>query len=542
MVEVSVLIAGGGPVGLTLAMDLGWRGVPCLLLEERIAAEPPNPKCNTTNARSMEHFRRLGCADRIRSAGLPTDHPTHVVYVTRFNGHLLGRLNLPPSSMRRHDCGVLDEGWPTPEPQHRISQIYLEPILYERARSFPGVEIRRGWRVESFQQLDGCVEVEAVETSSGRKETFRARYFVGCDGGRSIVRRALGIELRGTDVIGRNVSVYFRSPDLIRHDRNGPAWMYWVVNQDQYACVVALDGKTLWLCHLTVPPRKDFDDINVDTGLAAALGVDIQRQILGVERWTSRRLVADHYRKGNVFLAGDAAHIWIPLGGFGMNAGIGDATHLAWVLSAVFHGWAGTHLLDAYEAERRPIGDMVSNAAVGIMQNRGPAMAIVDGLEEEGAEGERIRHDAGVRIVAADSAQFNSVGVQLAYYYDNSPINWNDGSPSPTFALDRYEPTSRPGSRAPHLWLPDGSSLYDRLGPDFTLLRIGPDPIDAQPIEAAAKMRAVPLAVFDLPGEAALTLYQGYRLVLVRPDQHVAWRGNVLPANPLDLIDRIRGA
>jgi 2-polyprenyl-6-methoxyphenol hydroxylase-like FAD-dependent oxidoreductase len=136
MRDVPVIIAGGGPVGLTLAMDLGWRGVPSLLFEERIAAEPPNPKCNTTNARSMEHFRRLGCADHLRAAGLPADHPTNVVYVTRLNGYLLGRLNLPASSMRRQDAGALDEGWPTPEPQHRISQIFVEPILYNHARTF----------------------------------------------------------------------------------------------------------------------------------------------------------------------------------------------------------------------------------------------------------------------------------------------------------------------------------------------------------------------------------------------------------------------
>jgi 2-polyprenyl-6-methoxyphenol hydroxylase-like FAD-dependent oxidoreductase len=278
MSEFPVIIAGGGPVGLTLAMDLGWRGVLSLLLEERVPATPPNPKCNTTNARSMEHFRRLGCADQIRAAGLPGDHPTHVVYLTRFNGHALGRLNLPPSAMRRQDRGALDEGWPTPEPQHRISQIYLEPILYEHAQTFPGVEIRRGWRFESFAQRDGYVEVQAVETATGRRETHRARYLVGCDGGRSAVRRQLGIELRGIDIIARTVSVYFRSKELIRHDRNGPAWMYWIVNRDQVGNVIALDGKELWLCHLMVPPDKNFDDIDIDRAVPQALGVDVPRE------------------------------------------------------------------------------------------------------------------------------------------------------------------------------------------------------------------------------------------------------------------------
>ncbi len=202
MADVPVIIAGGGPVGLTLAMDLGWRGVPSLLFEERIAAEPPNPKCNTTNARSMEHFRRLGCADRLRAAGLPADHPTNVVYVTRINGHLLGSLNLPASSMRRQDAGALDEGWPTPELQHRISQILVEPILHDHARTFGGVDIRRGWRVEGFSQHSGEVTVEAVEIARGRRKSYRSCYLVGCDGGRSTIRRQLGIELNGIDVIG----------------------------------------------------------------------------------------------------------------------------------------------------------------------------------------------------------------------------------------------------------------------------------------------------------------------------------------------------
>ncbi len=542
MAEVPVIIAGGGPVGLTLAMDLGWRGVPSLLCAERIAGEPPNPKCNTTNARSMEHFRRLGCAEQLRAAGLPGDHPTHVLYVTRFNGHLLGRLNLPASSMRRRDHGALDEGWPTPEPQHRISQIFVEPILYHHAKSFPGVEIRRGWRVENFSQRDGEVSVEAVELASGRRETHRARYLVACDGGRSTIRRQLGIELSGIDVIGRTVSVYLRAPKLIEHDRNGPAWMYWIVNRDQNGNVVALDGKELWLLHLMVPPHQDFDDINLEVAIPAALGVKLPMEILGVERWTSRRLVADRYRERNVFLAGDAAHIWIPLGGFGMNAGIGDATHLAWLLAAEHHGWAGAHLLDGYEAERRPIGDLVSGAAVQIMKNRGPAMEVRDGLEDDTAIGAAMRRAMGERIVAADASQFNSIGVQLGYYYDRSPICVDDGTAPPAFSLDKYLPTSRSGSRAPHLWLRDGTSLYDLFGRDFTLLRLGDTPPDSRALEEAAGNRGVPLKVLDIAEPEVHATYEDFPLVLIRPDQHIAWRGRDIPADALAVIDRIRGA
>ncbi len=490
----------------------------------------------------MEHFRRLGCADRIRAAGLPGDHPTDVLYLTRFNGYCLGRLNLPPLSMRRQDAGALDEGWPTPEPQHRISQIFLEPILYEHAKTFPGVEVRRGWRAERFTQHDGRVDVEAVEVSSGRRETHQARFLVAGDGGRSTIRRQLGIELRGIDVIGRVLSIYFRSSEMLRHDRNGPAWMYWILNKDQSGNVIALNGKDLWLCHMALRAGADWDDIKVEEALAAMLGVHVSREILGIERWTSRRLVADHYRDRSVFLAGDAAHIWIPLGGFGMNAGIGDATHLAWLLAAVYHGWAGGNLLHAYEVERRPIGDLVSNSAVQIMRNRGPAMQVPEELEDASARGEAIRKEVGERIVAADASQFNSVGVQLGYYYDNSPINWNDGSPLPEFALDKYVPTSRPGSRAPHVWMDGGASLYDRLGPDFTLLKLGNHPSDTSTVEDAAARRHVPLKIVTIPEPPVLTAYDGFPLILVRPDQHIAWRGHSVPADSLALIDRIRGA
>ncbi len=294
--------------------------------------------------------------------------------------------------------------------------------------------------------------------------------------------------------------------------------MFWIVNKDQFGTLVALDGKELWLLHLAVPAAKDFDDIDLKVAIPAALGVEIPMEILGIERWTSRRLVADRYRDRNVFLAGDAAHIWIPLGGFGMNAGIGDATHLAWLLSAEYHGWAGPRLLDAYQAERRPTGDLVSGAAIQIMKNRGPAMHVEDGLEDDTQAGESRRRAMGERIVAAAASQFNSVGVQLGYYYNNSPINVDDVSPEPAFSLDKFVPTSRPGSRAPHAWLRDGTSLYDVLGPDFTLLHLGTASCDSHPLKDAAKSRKVPIKVLELPEPEVLKAYENFSLVLIWPE------------------------
>ncbi len=542
-IDAPVLIAGGGPVGLTLALDLGWRGIPSLLLEQRLEDAPANPRCNTTNARSMEHFRRLGCADAIRAAGLPPDHPTDVVYVTRFAGHELARLVLPASSVRRGARGVLDEGWPTPEPQHRISQVYLEPIIAAHARTFPGVELRSGWRVESLEPEDERVIVRATDLRSGRATRLAARWLVACDGGRSDVRRRLDIPFVGDDQVGARVkSVYLRSRDLAKHDRNGPAWMYWVINREQPATIVALDGRELWICHLAVPPGSDFEELDVTRGVHAAVGAPIEFEVLGIEPWTPRRLVAERYRDGRVFLAGDAAHIWLPLGGFGMNAGIGDATWLAWALAAVERGWGGGRLLDAYQTERRPIGELISNAAIGIRDRRGPSMQIPPEIEADTEQGASLRRLAGPRIAAADGPQFNSVGVQLGYYYADSPLLWPDGTPPPEFAIERYTPDARPGSRAPHLWLEDGRALYDALGRDFTLLRLGAErpPPDARALREAFARRRVPLAELDVPTPEARSLY-GAPLALVRPDQHVAWRAAALPADPLALVDRVRG-
>ena len=324
MTDVGLLIAGGGPVGTTLAMDLAWRGTPSMVIEQR-RHQPPNPRCNTTNARSMEFFRRLGVADEIRAAGLPGDHPTDVVYLTRWQGHELTRYQLPPSSLAKatSPSDAVDDGWPTPEPQHRICQIYLEPILRRRARTMAGLTFREGWRFVSYRH-DGddvvaTIEAtdEAVDAPAGAQEEVRARYLIGAEGARSIVRSTMGASFQGRPQVARTLSTFIRCPRLAELNEQWRGWMFRIVGRPRYHRFVAIDGGALWIYHLTLDFDEDLDGMDVEAELADAIGEPAPFEVLGQVEWIGRAMVADRFSEGNVFLVGDAAHIWIPMGGFG---------------------------------------------------------------------------------------------------------------------------------------------------------------------------------------------------------------------------------
>ena len=539
--EIPVLIAGGGPVGTTLAMDLAWRGTPCMVIEQR-REQPPNPRCNTTNARSMEFFRRFGIADEIRRSGLPQDHPTDVVFLTQWTGHELTRYHLPASSMAKTATGQLDAGWPTPEPQHRICQLYLEPILRRHAKTMAGLEFREGWRFESYTRGAEGVVSTIRDVNTGQVERVRSRFLVGAEGARSIVRQTMGAQFEGTPVVTRNLSTFIRCPRLAELNRERRAWMLRIVGRPRYHRFVAIDGHADWIYHLTLPPGVDKDDVNVSDELADAVGESVAFEILDQVEWVGRAMVSDRFRDGNVFLAGDAAHIWIPMGGFGMNAGIADATNLSWKLTACIEGWAGEELLDSYEAERKPMGEQVARAAVGINDDLMRAIADAKDVGRPGSEGEQARARVGAAIATANTTEFNSIGMQLGYSYGASTIVCRDGTPPPRFSLGEYEVSSWPGVRAPHLWLEDGVSLYDQLSPYFTLLVMGNSAPDVSALTQAATERGAPLKVLRIDTPEALETYQGYPLAIVRPDQHIAWRGRQAPADPHAVIDQIRGA
>jgi 2-polyprenyl-6-methoxyphenol hydroxylase-like FAD-dependent oxidoreductase len=542
--ESDVLIVGAGPVGLTLAIDLAWRGIDVTVVETRARAAPPEPKCNHVAARTMEIFRRLGVADKVRNAGLPADYPHDISYRTTFTGQELTRIRIPCRRDRFTMTDGPDCNWPTPEPPHRINQIFLEPILFEHAAAQPRIKIINRTLVEDVAVGDTSASAALRGLDSGHVRRISCRFLIGCDGARSIVRKAIGARLSGDEVVQRVQSSYIRAPDLIELQRHERAWGTGSINPRRAGMVYAIDGRERWLVHNYMKPDEpDFDSVDRDACIRTILGVgpDFRYDIISKEDWIGRRLIADKFRDRCAFIAGDAAHIWVPYAGYGMNAGIADAMNLSWLLAAHLNGWAPPSILDAYEAERGPITSQVSRFAMSHAEAEIRRRGAVPGdIEDAGAQGERARRDVGRLAYEINVRQYACAGLNFGTYYDSSPIIAYDGAEHPAYTMDSYTPSSVPGCRTPHFWSDDGRSLYDAIGPEFTLLKFDPS-ADTAPLQAAAARRGVPLAVLDVEASAARGLYR-HGLVLSRPDQHVAWRGDAFPVDPLALIDRVRGA
>jgi 2-polyprenyl-6-methoxyphenol hydroxylase-like FAD-dependent oxidoreductase len=543
-IATDVAIVGAGPVGLTLAMDLAGRGVRVVVLEQRHRGEPPSVKCNHVAARSMELFRRLGVARKVRDAGLPPDYPHDVAWRTTMTGCEIARIPIPSRAGRSAGASGPDTWWPTPEPPHRINQIYLEPILFAHAEATPGVTILNRVRFVALDQGADRVTARMRSLDTAAEMRVTARYLVGCDGGRSDVRHQIGVRLTGDPVVQRVQSSYIRAPGLLPLVRGAPAWGNISLNPRRSGTVYAIDGCETWLVHNYLrDDEPDFDAVDRDWAIRAILGVgpDFPYEMISKEDWFGRRLVAERFRERRVFLCGDAAHIWVPYAGYGMNAGLADAANLAWLLAAHCKGWGTAAILDAYERERHPITEQVSFFAM----NHAHAMAkqrrgVPPEIEDDTPAGEAARATVGKAAYDLNVQQYCAAGLNFGYYYDQSPIIAYDGAPHPPYTMGDFTPATVPGCRTPHVWLNDGRSLYDAIGPDYTLLRFDPTvPVDE--LLNAATDRGVPFQVLDVVSDEAAAVYET-NLVLSRPDQHVAWRGDALPDNPLALIDRIRGA
>jgi 2-polyprenyl-6-methoxyphenol hydroxylase-like FAD-dependent oxidoreductase len=521
-------------VGLALAADLGWRGIDCLLVEQTDGAIA-TPKMNEVNVRTMEICRRWGIADQVLNCPFPADHPLDVAFITNLFGYELARLPRPARNAQ------------TPEPYspYRLqacSQIWFDPILQNFARSCPTVSLRYHCRLDAFQQTANGVTATVTDLATGANETIEAEYLVGCDGANSMVRRALGIELIGDGTIGNPVHMFFRAPGLLAACGKNPATFFLPVDRDgMWGNLRIIDPENgLWRLMIdhtdgTLTP----ENIDREFYLRRALGRSFEVEWLEVSIWKRRSVVAEKYGVNRVFLAGDAVHQLSPTGALGMNTGIGDAIDLGWKLAAVLGGWGGAGLLATYERERRPIGARNVKMATGFYLNNEAFAHGQAALDEASEQGEHARRQLGETLVRDVGREFRTLGLQLGYRYDNSPICAADDTSAPADEPAMYEPTARPGGRAPHVWLRDGHSILDLFGRGFVLLHF-PGAPDTATFATAAAEQGVPLTIIGIDAPDAVALYRN-RLVLVRPDGHVAWRGDTTPTNAALLIEKVRG-
>jgi len=531
--QTSVLICGGGPVGLALAAELGWRGVDCMLVEQGDGSVT-SPKANHVNVRTMEHCRRWGVADAVRNIPFPDDYPNDVSFVTSLTGFELARLPRPARRDRTSTPA-------SPEIGQTCSQHWFDPILRDLAASFAMVRLRHLCRLDSFEQRNGEVVARLRNLADGRVEEVTALYLAGCDGGNSLVRQRLGIALNGTPILGRPLNALMEAPGLIEASGKDRALRYMVVGPNgvwaNFRCIDPHNN--LWRISLTdLPPETAPEEVDLDSELARAVGGTIEHRWVSRFPWTRRSVVAERYQNGNVFLVGDAAHQLSPTGAYGMNTGIGDAVDLGWKIWAKLAGWGGDGLFAAYDAERRLVGERNVRAAEENYRHWVAPPEFGD-LNENSPAGHDRRAAVGAQLIERLKMEFSGDGVALGYRYDDSPICIPDGAP-PVEDVARYAPTTRPGSRAPHAWLPDGKSTLDLFGRGYVLLCFATEPADAAQLTDAADRVAIPVQVYRLDSPDIAALYERC-FVLVRPDGHVAWRGDALPKNCEAIIDQVRG-
>lgn len=534
--DVPVLIIGGGPVGMALGTELGYQGIETLVVERRDGTVS-HPKMNMISTRTMEFCRRWGVAEEIRGAGWPPEHPMNIAYVTSLSGYRISGFEYPSYDDR--------PPWQhTPEGHQRCSQLFFDPVIQRRAESFDCVTARYRTLFKSFEQDDDGVTATIENRDTGKRETIRARYMVACDGADSPVRETLGINIDGDAPLSFDINMFFESQDVMRFHREHQAMMYWLYGADGFwGQFIAVDGRGLWRLSMVTPELiTDTENFDAHKYIRKALGSDdIDYELKSILPWERHRRVADSYHSGRVFLAGDAVHQYSPTGGLGMNTGIQEAVDLAWKLSAVLNGWGGDQLLESYFTERQPVAIRNNEEATANFKKL-VELPSGEAIDKDGAEGDSLRAKAQHVIETGGyNEEYEQEGVTVGYRYDTSPICVDDGSGFPAYTIVEYEQTARPGARAPHMWLADGRSTLDLFGAGFTLLRLGPDAPEASALAGAADACGMPLSVEHLDSADCASVYD-CALCLVRPDGHVAWRGNKDPENARDIIDLVRGA
>ena len=498
-----VLVAGGGPAGLAAACELTLHGVACTVIEPRVAISHRRPRAKTTSIRTMEHLRRWGIASRLREAApLPVAWSQRVTFCESLSGRRITDFDGAFGLTTRRDAQFAEVGQQVPQP-------VVEEVLRAHLTGKPGVDLRFGHTVTTLEQDTDGVMV-AIHDENDAEYLIRARWVLGCDGANGVVRDQIGASYVGRSDPRPNFNVVFRAPAL--DTPLGPAVQYWVVGGETSGLCGRLDLAGTWWAILpdVDPAYGDAHAFDLITGL---IGAPVDHEVLATDPWTARMLVADTFSSGRVFLVGEAAHVNPPWGGHGFNTSVGDAVNIAWKVGAVEHGWASPGLLASYEPERRAVVEQTVASA------ESHARALAGDLPPD----ETI-------IQRAKRAEFHSLGLVLGYTYSGSPAIQPVSSPPTIADTTRYTPTAEPGARLPHTWLPDDSSLYDGLGTGFALLGPG----QARSLAARAGQRGIPLTMLEAPA--------GYpwrdEFLLVRPDQHIAWRTS--DPDSIDL-DRVTG-
>jgi 2-polyprenyl-6-methoxyphenol hydroxylase-like FAD-dependent oxidoreductase len=524
---MQVIIVGAGPVGLTLAIDLGRRGVRCILLEQK-AAPQFLPKMERCNARTMEIYRRMGIAKKIRGAGFPRDAPMDVFIVTSLIEPPLLHLPYPSVAQAQAEIAACNDGTLPLEPYQLISQYTLEPLLKSVAETMPNVDVRYGCEFISFEQ--DASGVRARVKSGNNITEIGALYLVGCDGGGSAVRRQLGIKLSGEANLMQFLQALFRCDDLFERIPIGNGRHYHVADA-QHSFLIVQDSTRHFTLHATVESADEMK-----AAFERVVAMPMQYEMLSCAPWRQNLLLADKYAEGRVFLAGDAVHLMIPTGGLGMNSGVGDAIDLSWKLAATLEGWGGPDLLASYEIERRQVG--ANNVEASRYASRGRRAwraAYKPNIRDNTPEGAATRANLAAVADIEQRKSNEMVGAELGYRYAGSPLVWPEPGEAPAPDFMTYVPTTFPGARLPHVWRDDGTAVQDHIYFDrYTLLMLGGTKVNVVPLLQRFVVFSTPLAVVEIPDARVREVY-GYDLLLLRPDMHVLWRGNRLPENPSKL-------
>ena len=543
MKEVSVLITGGGSVGLSLAAELGWRNIDCMVIEQADGLNN-HPRANAVANRTMEYYRRWGIDKEITEAGIPPDHPADYYWVSSLHGRQLHRISLPPFKKIREvkDTGgyVKEEHTWSPYLKTITGQNEVEQVILNYIYSLPNIDMKFNYELKNFDQDSLGVICKVKNIKTGKIEDIKCKYLIACDGGKSMVREKLNIGLTGRADMAKFVSIYFKAPDFMECHKFGTANIFFPLHKDYAGFLLNWDGGTTFTYHLMLKPGQSWNEINAKNSIEAVLGKSTDIEILSIQPWSAHALVADKYHDNRVIMAGDAVHLFTPTGGFGMNTGVSDAIDIAWKVQAMVEGWGGNKLIESYFDERRPIGIRNTKEAADCFDQLNSVMVHGDILDEESDRADKLREELSLNLKEQDKLIASS-GTLLGYRYNNSSIIIPDGTQETIDNPRKYIPTARPGHRAPHIWLEEGVSIYDKFGKNFTLLVISNDISDANILICEAKNIGIPIKLLKINDQDVLNLYKN-KYVIIRPDLMVAWRSDSIPNKPVDILNKITGA